>query len=108
MSSDTPITDLLVSEHDEAFVGATAGYNELLVHARLLERDYAKAERAIVAERIACAKLACEYCRKGYIPDYQSDPEPTYWHGSVQCRADSIWLRGSPSDALGEAIKGPA
>ena len=39
---DTPRTDNLVSIHDEASEGGTAGYNNLLAHARTLERELAQ------------------------------------------------------------------
>ena len=60
--SETPQTDALVSVHDEAseFIEVSAGYKDLLEHARSLERSLAQAQQYGIEQRER-AEFALKY-----------------------------------------------
>jgi hypothetical protein len=57
--SDTPRTDVQITVHDEASVGGTAGYNDLLEHARQLERELAEHYPKPCCEDFTSCKERC-------------------------------------------------
>jgi len=81
----TPRTDAQVSVHDEAspLVERTAGYNDLLEHARQLERELAEARLSSALHENAASQLA----------DMAMDSAPSAGGISLEAETLAAWLK---------------
>jgi hypothetical protein len=76
-----------VRDYSDAFPSAVDKGKAMKAVAAYVESLLAAERTAVIEGR---AKAMCAKCAAGDRPDFQSDPQPMWWHKARECKAASI------------------